>query len=310
MRCYTLIIAFILATTYLNAQELNIAPPANTDNGTIAPSTTTNIGMGSYVNSPLVNNSFDKKGGKDRSEEAREREEELKKREEEIEQSKNNPPESTAQINKPQYYYIEQEGNDLCYTLQSSTESGLKLQLIERQNIDSLPEHLKISPYTRDQNIKINPSIAPANIDKVGHGYYLTRDEIAAITTEDAVKNDIETIEVTNDATIITIAMLPATNLFWFNISEKTYIEDCDSGKRYTLLGVEDNIPAGRLVVAVDPPSSLGVKLLFPPLPPSVRRINVIRLIDHLQIPSNTSKLVGGDYNLSLKAYAPKNMRR
>lgn len=74
--------------------------------------------------------------------------------------------------------------------------------------------------------------------------------------------------------------------------------------------GVEDGIPSGRLVVVVDPPQYLRLKLIFPPLPESVRTINVIRKVNHEQIPTNTTRLVGGDRNLNVKAYSPKRRHR
>lgn len=261
---------------------------------TFAPSMGTGVGMQS-ISQPTYQRELKEDRSAEAAQKEREREEPY-----ESEYGQNSPSERAT----IKYYYIEHDGEG--YLLRPEQRFGAVLESVPLQDRDSLRDDLKISPYGRDRTFEPTATEAPGNIDKLGHGYYLTPEEVVAITTHDKGENYIESIEVTPDKTIMTVIMHPFNSIFWFHVSRSTFIEDVATKRRYMIEGVSDNVPLGRIVVAVNPEASLKLKLYFPPLEKSVKRVNVVRFVGDNQVPTTNVGLEGGYYDLFLKAYAPK----
>lgn len=261
---------------------------------TLAP--TMGVGVGAQsISQPT----YQRELKEDRSAEAAEKE---RQREEpyESEYGKN----SLTERSVIKYYYIEHDGEG--YMLRPEARFGAVLEPVPLQDRDSLREDLKISPYGRHRTFEPTATEAPANIDKLGHGYYLTAEEVDNITTYQKGEKYIESIELRDDVTIMTVVMNPINSIFWFHVSRSTFIEDIATEKRYMIQGVSDDVPLGRIVVAVNPKASIKLKLYFPPLDKKVKRVNVVRFVGDNQVPTTNVGLEGGYYDLYLKAYAPK----
>ncbi len=241
----------------------------------------------------------------DRSSQAQSNEEELIKKRKEHDLGHNDTA-STRTSDKPKYYYIESPDGQIGYMLKVGGNGQPKLEVTQLQRGDSIREDLKISPYKRTPQVDMNATIAPTGIDKIGHGYYLSSQEMTLLKRNEEYEREIVSIDPQKSHTIVTISLSPAGNLYWFNISQKSYIEDCKSKKRYHLVGVRNNIPIGRLVVAIEPPRSMAVELLFEPMPESVKDVNLIRHIDQSHIPNSSASAIGGEYGLNLRYYRAK----
>ncbi len=109
-------------------------------------------------------------------------------------------------------------------------------------------------------------------------------------------------IENKETETLVDFVITPSNNMYWFGVSENTYLMDYKTENRYKIRGIKNDIPLGQgLVVKDQKNKSICLTLIFPPLGEKVKKVDLIELVSETIISPTDGVQLFHNRNLNVK---------